>query len=76
MVVARAQRIASELPLTETAGHSERCLNPFCQVEMEAKSGKKFCCDRCRMDGYVLRRAKELMDRVGVVRFFEILDGV
>jgi hypothetical protein len=54
-------------PLTDNDGHSEQCLNPFCQGEMKARSGKKFCSDRCRMDGYVLRRAREMIDRVGIV---------
>jgi hypothetical protein len=40
--------------------HPERCSNPFCDAPMAAKNKhapvKLFCCDRCRMDGYVLRR--------------------
>ena len=62
-------------PLTENGGHSERCLNPFCKAEMTAKSGKKFCSDRCRMDGYVLRRAKAMMDEVGLVEFHGAVMG-
>ena len=31
---------------------------------MNAKQGKKFCCDRCRMNGYVLRRARTAESRV------------
>jgi hypothetical protein len=61
-------------PLTENGAHSERCLNPFCKVEMQAKSGKKYCCDHCRMDGYVLRRAKAMMDEVGLIEFHERVD--
>ena len=30
---------------------------------------------RCKIDGYVLRRAKEMMDRIGIVEFYSILDG-
>ena len=34
---------------------------------------KKFCCDRCRMDGYVLRRATAMVGEVGIVEFNAIL---
>jgi len=61
-------------PLTDNGGHSERCGNPFCQNAMKARTGKKFRGDRCRMDGYVLRRAKEMIDRVGIVKFNSILE--
>jgi hypothetical protein len=40
---------------------------------MNAMQGKKFCCDRCRMDGYVLRRAKAMLDEVGIVELNAIL---
>jgi hypothetical protein len=33
---------------------------------MTGKQGKKFCCDRCRMDGYVLRRVKAMLDEVAL----------
>jgi hypothetical protein len=62
-------------PLTAKCGHSERCSNPFCNAPMEAKKRKRFCSDRCRMDGYVLRRAAQMLDQVGIVRFNAILKG-
>jgi hypothetical protein len=33
----------------------------------------KFCSDRCKMDGYVLRRAREMLNQVGLVEFNVIL---
>jgi hypothetical protein len=29
--------------------------------------------DKCRMDGYALRRAKALLDQVGVIEFHRLL---
>jgi hypothetical protein len=59
--------------LTEFQGHPERCSNPFCDAPMATKNKhapvKLFCCDRCRMDGYVLRRARAMLDEVGIVEF-------
>jgi hypothetical protein len=64
-------------PLTESESHSQRCSNPFCDAPMAVKRKhapvKLFCCDRCRMDGYVLRRAKSMLDEVGAVKFNAIL---
>src|SRR5687767_7500465 len=66
-------------PLTEFQGHPERCSNPFCDAPMAAKnkhaSIKLACSDRCRMDRYVLRRAKAMLDEVGIVEFDAILQG-
>ena len=59
-------------PLTE---HSQQCANPFCKglVEIKSPRGKhgRYCSDRCRMDGYVLRRAKAMLDEVGIVELFD-----
>jgi hypothetical protein len=63
-------------PLTVNGGHSERCANPFCNAPMTAKSGKKYCSDHCRLDGYVLRRAKAMLDEVGIVEFNRLLQQV
>jgi hypothetical protein len=64
-------------PLTEFQGHPERCSNPFCDAPMAAKNKhapvKLACSDRCRMDRYVLRRAKAMVDDVGIVEFNAIL---
>ena len=62
--------------LTQLNGHSLRCGNPFCAVERVIKArGKhgRYCSSRCRLDGYVLRRAKVLLDSVGIVEFNQIL---
>jgi len=62
--------------LTQLNGHSLRCANPFCAVERAIKArGKhgRYCSSRCRLDGYVLRRAREMLDRVGIVEFNQIL---
>lgn len=65
--------------LTESDIGSERCQNPFCGCLIPPKGKnapvKKYCSDRCRMDAYVLRRAGELMSRVGVVRFFNVVEA-
>ena len=37
---------------------------------------KKFCSDRCRLDGYVLRRANAMVEELGAVAFMEILQRV
>jgi hypothetical protein len=64
-------------PLTEFQGHPERCSNPFCDAPMAAKNKhapvKLFCSSRCRLDGYVLRRARAMLDEVGIVEFNAIL---
>ncbi len=61
-------------PLTAEGHGFKPCDNPFCKTPTEAKSGKRFCSDRCRMDGYALRRVNALLDRVGVIEFHRILD--
>ena len=61
-------------PLTANGGYSERCENPLCLSEMEPGRGKKWCSDRCKMEGYVLRRAKEIVDRVGIIKFNVIME--
>jgi hypothetical protein len=61
-------------PLTVNDGQFERCANPFCQSDMTPRTGKKSCCDRCRMDRYVLRRAKAMVKQVGIIEFNEMLE--
>jgi hypothetical protein len=72
MELEKARSFDSE-PLTAKQGHSERCQNPFCSSPMESRKGKRACSDKCRMDRYVLRRAKQMMDEVGIVEFSAIL---
>jgi hypothetical protein len=62
--------------LTAKQSAFDRCANPFCNAAMEAKPGKKYCSDRCRMDAYALRRARELLNRVGIITFYGLLDQV
>ena len=56
--------------LTQLNGHPERCANPFCDgVAKRSPRGKhgRYCSDHCRLDGYVLRRVKTMIDRKSVV---------
>jgi hypothetical protein len=43
---------------------------------MDARHGKRFCSDRCRLDGWALKRAKALIAQVGIVEFNMILRGL
>jgi hypothetical protein len=55
----------------------QRCGNPFCDKQREIKPrGKdgRYCSVHCRMDGYALRRAKALLDKVGIIKFHDLLD--
>ena len=61
-------------PLTANLDSSERCANrPFCKSPAISRPGKKYCSDRCRLDGYVLRRARAMLDEVGIVASNAIL---
>ena len=60
--------------LTQSCDASQRCANPFCKgagVVVKSARGKhgRYCCDLCRMDGYVLRRAQAMLNEVGTVEF-------
>jgi len=35
---------------------------------------RRYCCDQCKLDVHALRRAKALLNRVGIIRFHELLD--
>jgi hypothetical protein len=61
-------------PLTAKQDTSGRCGNPFCQSPMQPGRGKRYCCDPCRMDGYVLRRAKAMLQEVGTSEFNRLLE--
>ncbi|MGE5306147.1 MAG: hypothetical protein ACM3TN_22805 [Alphaproteobacteria bacterium] len=57
----------------------ERCTNRFCDsTAKRSPRGKcgRFCFNRCRMDAYMLRRAKDLLAMVGIVRFHQLMDGL
>ena len=70
-------RSCARTALTESQGDSRTCANPFCNAPMGALSpqGKhgRYCSDRCRTDGHVLRRAKAMIRQVGIIEFNEIL---
>lgn len=75
MSSASVQRFDNE-PLTDNGGQSERCANPLCRKQMRARKGKKVCSDPCRMEVYVLRRAREMRNRLGIVKFNSMIDEV
>jgi hypothetical protein len=64
-------------PLTEFQVHPQRCSNPFRHAPMTAKNKhapvKLACSDRYRMNRSVLRRARAMLDQVGIVEFNAIL---
>ena len=35
---------------------------------------RRYCCDRCRLDAYALRRARAMLNKVGLVRFYVLLE--
>jgi hypothetical protein len=35
---------------------------------------RRYCSNRCKLDGYALRRAEALLNCVGIVRFHDLLD--
>lgn len=78
--IARAQPPTyARTALTLSDGHSQRrCANPFCESVVESKSPRakhgRYCSDRCRMDGYALRRAKAMLDKVGIIEFHRLLE--
>ena len=66
--------------LTTSSGQSDACQNPFCKSVIEPlpdgwrRTKRRYCSNRCKVDGYALRRAKALLNKVGIVRFHELLD--
>ena len=66
--------------LTTSSGHSDKCQNPFCKSVIEPlpdgwrRTKRRYCSNRCKLDGYALRRAKALLSKVGIMRFHELLD--
>ena len=66
--------------LTTSNGQSDACQNPFCKSVIEPlpdgwrRTTRRYCSNRCKLDGYAVRRAKALLNKVGIVRFHELLD--
>lgn len=57
------------------------CSSPLCDVQFEQTGimrlePRKFCSAECRQDAWILRRAKALLDKVGIIKFHTILDEV
>ena len=76
--VLSAERVeCARTALTAPDSHFHACANPFCKASMGEASpqGKHrlYCSDPCRLDAYVLRRAKVLLNQVGIVRFHTLL---
>jgi len=77
-----AMRSCDSEPLTTSSVESDRCQNPFCKSIIEPlpdgyrRTARRYCSDRCKLDGYALRRAKALLDKVGILRFHTLLDEI
>jgi hypothetical protein len=76
-------RTCASLVVTTSEGHFEQCANPFCDAVIEPlnhgrhrRTPRRFCSDACRYDLNAAKRVKRLMDRVGIIRFYELLDRV
>ena len=64
-----------------SADSAPKTQNPFCNSIIEPlpdggwrRTKRRYCCDRCKTDGYVLRRAKAMIAEVGIVEFNAILE--
>jgi hypothetical protein len=53
------------------------CESPLCDVRFEEAgleiSPKRFCCDRCKQDASILRRASKLLEGLSDEKALEIL---
>ena len=71
------------LVVTTSTGHSQRCVNPFCNAVIEPLNGgrwrrteRRHCNDDCKLDHHALVRARAVLNRVGIIRFHDLLDQV
>ncbi len=63
---------------------SERCGNPLCKnpIEVLANLGrwrrtpKQFCCDQCKKDTWVLKKAVRLLEPLGRVKGVIVLSDL
>ena len=69
------------LVVTTRSGHSQRCANPFCNVDIEPmnhgrwrRTQRRFCSDECKYDYHALKRVKALFNRVGMSEFQRLLE--
>ena len=62
-------------PLTTNSGQSDARQNPFRKSVIEPlpdgwrRTKRRCCSNRCKLDGYALRRAKALLNKVGSIEF-------
>jgi hypothetical protein len=54
---------------------SEPCENPLCQISLngDGRKTRRFCSDRCRLVGWILKKAAELLAPLEQSRAWEIL---
>jgi hypothetical protein len=61
------------------AGTEIVCDSPLCDVRFEqtgmAISPKRFCCDDCKMDAWIIKRAAKLLEGLSDERVLEIIRG-
>jgi hypothetical protein len=66
--------------LAQSLTTSEKCQNPLCSKTIEPlqrgwrRTQRRFCSNRCKIDGWVIRRTSEILKQVGMVKFLEILE--
>ena len=66
--------------LTTSSAQSDACQNPFCKSVIERlpdgwrRTKRRYCSNRCKLDGYTLRRVKALFNEVGIIEFHRLLD--
>ncbi len=76
----RSAQIVRHRVVNDCQRQSDTCQNPFCKSIIEAlpdgwrRTKRRYCSNRCKLDGYALRRAEALLNKVGIVRFHELLD--
>ena len=62
-------------PLTTNSGQSDARQNPFRKSVIEPlpdgwrRTKRRYCSNRCKLDGYALRRARALLNKVGSIEF-------
>jgi len=58
----------------------EACQNPLCKVDLSSegkpKRDRRFCSDRCKLDGWALRRSAELLLPKGQEEGWKMLTGM
>ena len=61
--------------LTVSQSLSSECANPLCKAELPAstRKGKRYCNQGCKMDAWVLKRAVALLEPLGRVKGFIVL---